>query len=144
MLSHFREAAGKVQAIKYKLTKVEAALASAEARVQELETNFDARVAAAVKSQLDAQGHGLTANSALQREVEQLKVALETALEEKEAARVAAEVKACERVAAVLEQTNFEREQNDEVLGGRCVLAFQHTEVDSETSVKLLAFRCYC
>ena len=26
---------------------------------------------------------------------------------------------ACERVAAVLEQTNFEREQSDQVLGGR-------------------------
>ena len=48
-----------------------------------------------------------------------MKAALATAVEEKEAARVAAEVKACERVAAVLEQTNFEREQNDEVLGGR-------------------------
>lgn len=125
VLSHVydasREAAGKVRAIKYKMTKLEAALATAEARVQELESSFDARVAAAVYSQLDAQGHGTAAGSSLQREVEQLKVALKTALEEKEAARVAAEMKACERVAAVLEQTNFEREQNDQVLGGRCV-----------------------
>ena len=98
---------------------MEAALAASAARVQELETTFDARVTAAVQSQLDAHGHGTSANNALQTKVEELKVALETALKEKETARVDAEVKACERVAAVLEQTNFEREQNDEVLGGR-------------------------
>lgn len=113
-----------MQAIKYKLTKVEAALAKSEARVQQLEADFVARVTAAVQSELDAQGHGTAANSALQREVEQLKAELKTAVEDKEATRVAAEMKACERVAAVLEQTNFEREQNDEVLGGRC--AFSH------------------
>lgn len=117
-----REAIGKVQAVQYKLTKVEAALAASESRVRELESTFDARVTAAVQSQLDAQGHGEAATSATTREMEQLRAALDTALEEKEAARVAAEVKACERVAAVLEQTNFEREQNDEILGGRCAL----------------------
>lgn len=120
-LRRAREAAGKVEAAKYKLAKVEAALAASESRVHELEASFDARVAAAAQSHIGGQECGAAANGAVELEVEQLKAALQTATEEKEAARVAAEMKACERVAAVLEQMNFEREQNDEVVGGRCV-----------------------
>ena len=65
-----REAAGRVEAANYKLSKVEAALSESEARLQELEGSFDARVAAALQSQLDARGQGTDATSALEREVE--------------------------------------------------------------------------